>query len=228
MINHLIWAAGLLAHLLLVIVLLVRRRATRFPWFTLLIVFYLLRSVALAATVRFSGHPVHQFANTIVDLTDVLLQCAVLTELTLIALRPLGAIRRFTLPLLLLASGILIVMRLAPHHHLSLRSSLAISHFLLAVLMVEWGIVLAFLIGPLRLSFRSHVAVISFGFAIYSAGLLAGGGYFTTGREMSDYVFFSFFRVCIYLVIVIFWSIMLWLAEPAGQTQSPAQQVGRK
>jgi hypothetical protein len=217
MINHLIWAAGLFAHLLLLIVLFVRRRAGRFPWFTLLILFYLLRSVGLAATVRFSGHPAHQFATAILDLTDVLLQCAVLVELAWIALRPMGGIRRFSLPLLLLVSGWLIVTRLAPMRHLSLRSTLVVSHFLLAVLMVEWAIVLAFLVRPLGLSWRSHVAAISFGFGIYSAALLAGGGYFTIGREMSDYVFFSFFRISVYLAILLAWSVMLWFADPAGQ-----------
>jgi hypothetical protein len=68
----------------------------------------------------------------------------------------------------------------------------------------------------LRLSWRSHVVAISLGLGIYSASLLAGGGYFTTGREMRDYVFFSFFRISIYLLILLWWAITLWLAEPAG------------
>ena len=48
MTDHLIWAAGLLGHLLLLGVLFARKRVHRFPWFTLLIVLYLLRSIALA------------------------------------------------------------------------------------------------------------------------------------------------------------------------------------
>lgn len=214
MINHLIWAAGLLEHLILLAVLFKRRRAARFPWFTLLIIFYVVRSVGLVAALRFSGHPAPQFPSMIIDLTDVLLQCAVLAELSWNSLQPLGGIRRFTVPLLLLASGVLIVLRLAPSGHSSLRTILVLMHFLLSVLMVEWAIVLAFLLRPLRLSWRSHVAAISFGFGVYSAALLAGGGYFTTGREMQDYVFFSFFRIFVYLLIVIFWSISLWLDEP--------------
>ncbi len=214
MTNHLIWAAGLLGHVLLLGVLFARRRVARFPWFTLLIVFYFLRSVGLAATLRFSGHPAHRFAILILDLTDVLLQCAVLAELTWIALRPLGGIRRFTLPLLLVGSAVLVVLRLAPARYSSLRTDLVLLHFLLSVLMVEWAIVLAFLLRPLRLSWRSHVVAISFGFGVYSAALLLGGGYFTTGREMGDYVFFSFFRISVYLLILLWWAITLWLKEP--------------
>ena len=214
MTNHLIWAAGLLGHVLLLGVLFARKRAPRFPWFTLLIVFYLLRSVGLAAVLHFSGHPAHRFAILIIDLTDVLLQCTVLAELTWIALQPLGGIRRFTLPLLLVGSGVLVVMRLAPAGYSSLRMDLVLLHFLLSVLMVEWAIVLAFLLRALRLSWRSHVAAISFGFGVYSTALLAGGGYFTIGREMSDYVFFSFFRISVYLLILLWWAGTLWLPEP--------------
>jgi hypothetical protein len=214
MTNHLIWAAGLFGHVLLLGVLFTRRRVARFPWFTLLIVFYFLRSVGLAATLHFSGHPAHRFALLILDITDVLLQCAVLAELTWIALRPLGGVRRFTQPLLLLGSGVLIVMRLAPAGYSSLRMDLVLLHFLLSVLMVEWAIVLAFLLRPLRLSWRTHVAALSFGFGVYSAALLVGGGYFTIGREMSDYVFFSFFRISVYLLVLLWWALTLWLKEP--------------
>jgi hypothetical protein len=216
MTNHLIWDAGLFGHLVLLTVLFVRRRVARFPWFTLFVIFYSLRSVGLDAALRVSGHPVHQFTTVILDLTDVLLQCAVLAELTWIALRPLGGVRRYTLPLLLVASGVLMVIRLAPAGHSSLRSLLVLMHFLLSVLMVEWAIVLAFLLRPLRLSWRSHVVAISLGLGIYSASLLAGGGYFTTGREMRDYVFFWFFRISIYLLILLWWAVTLWLAEPAA------------
>jgi hypothetical protein len=216
MTNQIIWAAGLLGHLVLVTVLFVRRRAVSFPWFTLLIIFYLVRSVGLAVASRISGHPPQVFATMILDVMDILLQCALLAELTWIALRPLGSVRRLSLPLLLVASGVLMVMRLAPSSHHSLRSILALMHFLLSVLMVEWAIVLAFLLRPLRLSWRSHVAAISFGFAIYSGALLAAGEYFTRGREMRDYVFFSFTRISVYLIMLIFLSVTLWRAEPRG------------
>ncbi len=228
MINHLIWAAGLLGHLLLLAVLFFRKRVGRFPWFTLLIIFYAVRSVGLVTALRISHHPAPLFASMIIDLTDVLLQCAVLAELFWNSLQPLGGIRRFTVPLLLVASGILIVMRLAPSGHISLRTVLVLMHFLLSVLMVEWAIVLAFLLRPFRLSWRSHVAAISFGFGLYSAALLAGGGYFTTGREMRDYVFFSYFRIVVYLLILLFWSISLWFEEPGPRSVPGAELRARQ
>jgi hypothetical protein len=213
MTNHLIWAAGVLGHLLLLAVLLVRKRGARFPWFTLLILFYLVRSVGLVAALHFSGRPASLLATSIIDLTDILLQFAVLAELTSAGLRPLGVFRRITLPLLLLSSGVVVVLRLAPAGRTTVSVVLILCHFLLSVLMVEWAIVLAFLVRPMRLSWRSHVAVITFGFGVYSAALLAGGGYFRSGREMRDYVFFSFFRVMVYLVVLGWWVWGLWMPE---------------
>jgi hypothetical protein len=87
--------------------------------------------------------------------------------------------------------------------------------------MVEWAIVLAFLLRSLRLSWRTHVAAISFGFGIYSAALLAGGGYFTIGREMRDYVFFSFLRISVYLLILLWWMVTLWFGDPTTRGVAP-------
>ena len=213
MINHIIWAAGLIGHLLLLAVLLRRRRTGQFPWFTILILFDLVRSVTLPAVLHFSRHPVPLLVSRVIDLTDILLEFAVLAELTTIALRPLGAARRITLSLLLLASAVVMSIRLAPPGHthwpVLLILLLSLGHFVLSLMFVEWAIVLGFLLRPLQLSWRSAVAVITFGFGVYSAALLAGGGYFTTGREMRDYVFFSFFRVTVYLLVLLWWTVGL-------------------
>ncbi len=225
MANHIIWAAGLLTHLLLLTVLFKRRSASRFPWFTLLIVFYVVRSVGLVAASHFTGRPAQLFSMMIIDLTDVLLQCAVLAELSWIGLRRLDGTHRLTLPLLLVASGVVIVLRLSPPGPITVRSGLVVLHFMLSVLMVEWALVMAFLLRPLRLSWRSHVAAISLGFGVYSAALLAGGGYFTKGREMRDYVFFSFFRIAVYLLVVLWWSTALWFAEPDSGARELTNRV---
>jgi hypothetical protein len=221
MTNHIIWVAGLLGHLILLVVLFSRRRASRFPWFTLLIGFYLLRSIGLAATAHFTGHPAHRFATQAIDLTDVCLQAAVLAELMWMALRPLNRSRQATLSLLLLASGALMVFRVAPPVRVWHSMALVLIHFLLSVLLLEWAVLLLFLLRPLQLSWRSHVAAISFGFGVYSLALLAGGGYFTIGREMSDFVLFAFVRIGVYLLVLLWWIVCLWL--PARQELFPGE-----
>ena len=213
MTNHLIWAAGLLGDLLILAVLFARQRASRFPWFTLLIAFHFLCSAGLKAALHLSGHAASGFTVIIIDLTDVLLQCAILAQLTWIALLPLAGIRRLTLPVLLVASGVLIVMSFEPAAYHPVRMDLVRMHFLLSVLLLEWAIVLAFLLRSLRLSWRSHVAAISFGYGVFSAVDLAAGAYFRTGPA-GDFVSSFLFRIPVYLLIVLWWSVSLWSAEP--------------
>ena len=213
MTNHLIWAVGLLGDLLILAVLFARRRVPRFPWFTLLIAFHFLTSVGLKASLHLSGHAVSGSTAIIIDITDVLLQCAILAQLTWIALLPLDGIRRLTLPLLLVAGDVLIAMHFEPAAYHSLRMGLVLMHFLISVLLLEWAIVLALLLPSLGLSWRNHVAAISFGYGVFSAVQLAAGGYF--GQETSDYVFSSSFRISVYLLILLWWLVTLWLAEPS-------------
>lgn len=223
MTHHLIWAAGLLGHLLLLIVLLRGGRARRFPCFTLLIFFNILRSLALSLVLFRLAPPVLRVAITAFEISDLLLEFAVLIELVLHALQPLGRLRRVTLPLLLFASAAVIVTRLAPVSHYTGRAAPLLLHFFLGVLFLEWSIILAFLLRSLGLLWRSDVAAISFGYGLYSAVLLFAGGYFRVGRDMSDYIFFSYLRICVYLLVLLWWIVSLWSAgrisdgEPAAQ-----------
>jgi hypothetical protein len=213
MIYHLIWAMGILGDLLILIVLFARRRFLRLPWFTLLIAFHFLVAVGLKVASRLSGHEVSGLTATIIDSTDVLLQCAVLAELTWIALRPVSGLRRLIPPLLLIA-GVVIVLRFAPPAHHSLRDDLVLMHTLLTVLRLEWALVLVFLLRTLQLSWRSHVAAISFGLGVFSANQLAADGFFATGHEISDYLSSPFSRISVYLLVLLWWLVTLWLDEP--------------
>jgi hypothetical protein len=212
MIQHAIWATGLLGHVVLVAVLLFRGRARRFPFFTLLICFDIVRTLALRLVLwRLQAAPMRTGAH-IFETVDLILEYAVLVELFLVALRPLDAPRRALMALLLVTSGVLALTRVAPLGHLWGGAAPGLLHFLLGILMVLWTVVLALLLPSLNLSWRSDVAVITFGFGLYSAVLLLAGGYFRVGRTMSDFLFFSYFRIGVYLLVVIWWIAGLWSA----------------
>jgi hypothetical protein len=213
MTQHLIWTAGFLGHLLLLGVLVVRGRAQRFPFFTLLIFFYLLRSLAILLLLGHLAPPGLHLASLVFDITDLLLECAVLTQLVFAGLRPLDMLHRVLLPLLLLVSAALVVTHLVPVGRYYTRAAPLLLHYYLAVFMLEWGFVLLFLLHSLGLTWRSYVAAISFGFGVYSAALLFAGGYFSNGRELRDYIFFSYFRICVYLLVVLWWIVTLWLQD---------------
>ena len=219
MAQHLIWTAGIVGHLLLIAVLVIRGRAKRFPFFTLLILFDVLRSLALALVLRHLRPPALHAAIAAFEISDLFLEFAVLAELVVFALRPLGSIRRILLPLLILASGVLIVTRLAPISHYNVHTAPVLLHFLLGVLLLLWSIVLALLLRPLGLRWRSDVAAITFGFGVYSAVLLFAGGYFRIGRDLSDYILFSYLRIGVYLAVVFWWIASLWTAGRLSSTQ---------
>jgi hypothetical protein len=215
MTRYLILAAGLAGHMILLGVLIARGRSRRFPFFTLLILFEILRSLSISFIFVHLKPATLHLASTTLEIVDLLLEFSVLGELVFVALRRLHAVRRITWPLLLLASGALLVTRLAPVSHYTGRTSSLLLHFFLEVLLLEWALVLAFLLRPLDLRWRSHVTAISFGFGAYAAALLFAGGYFRVGREMRDYIFFAYFRVGVYLLVVLWWILSLWRAEPS-------------
>lgn len=210
MTQHLIWTAGLLGHLVLVAVLVTRGWARRFPCFTLLIVFDVVRTLALASVLGHLSPAALHSASVAIDIADLLIEFAVLIELMLTAIWPLGTLRRITWPLMLLACGALIVTRVASVKHYNAVVIPLLLHFLLGVLFVEWSLALALLMRPLNLHWRRGVAAITFGFGLYSAALILAGGYFRVGRDLSDFVFFSYLRISVYLFVVLWWIVTLW------------------
>jgi hypothetical protein len=219
MIQHAIWAAGLLGHLVLFTALVRSGRARRFPCFTLLILFNAVRSLAISVVLSHLAQPGLGVAVTAFEIADLLLEFAVLIELVLKALWPLGKLRRVTLPLLLFACAAVLVTRLAPVSHYTGRAAPLLLHFFLAVLFLEWALILAGLLRSLGLQWRSDLAAISFGYGIYSAVLLFAGGYFRVGRDLNDYIFFSYFRISVYLLVLLWWIVRLWRADSASESQ---------
>jgi hypothetical protein len=107
------------------------------------------------------------------------------------------------------------VLRLTPATYHSLPEVQALVRSLLTILRVEWAIVLAFMLRYLRLSWRSHVAAISFGYGVFSAVQLAADGSFATGPKLSDFVLSPAFRISVYLLVLLWMLVALWLADPS-------------
>lgn len=209
MLQHVIWSAGLAGHVALVAVLVSGGRARRFPLFTSLIFFEIVRTLALSYVVGHLAH--HAFSTAVLglDAAEIFLEFATLSELVLSVLAPLDRFRRSSLALLLLVSGVAVVLRLAPVRHYTIHDAPLLLHFLLAVLFLEWTILLALLLRPMRLNWRSGAAAISLGFGVYSAALIFAGAYFSVGREMRDFIFFSYLRIGIYLTVLLWWILSL-------------------
>lgn len=79
--TKLIWAGGLIAHLALLSVLFRKQRASRFPAFTVLIAFYLCRSLSLVLLFNRIPAPSYNLLFWALALFDLLLQTVVLATL---------------------------------------------------------------------------------------------------------------------------------------------------
>jgi hypothetical protein len=220
MIDHVIWAIGNLGDLLILSVLFTRRRYPCLPWFTLLVAFHLVSAVGGKIAAHISGHEVSGLAAIIIACMDLSLQGAVLAELTRIALRPVAGLRRVMVRLLLVAGALLIVLRFTPATYHSVPEAVVLVRSLLTILKLEWAIVLVFLLAPLGLTWRSHVAAISFGYGVFSAVQLAADRSFGNSAEISNFALAPIFRISVYLLVLLWMLVALWLADPSVPERS--------
>jgi len=95
---HLVWAAGVLLHIVLLAVLFACGRIRRFPLFTLLVIFYVVRSLALYVTTSRISRAAYSQMHIGFAIADTLLETVVLLSLCWQGVKGLGIKPRFVLP----------------------------------------------------------------------------------------------------------------------------------
>jgi hypothetical protein len=93
-----LWVSGVALHILLLAVLFACGRIRRFPFFTLLIFFYVLRSLALYVTFNKISRPAYNGMRLDMALADVLLETLVLLSLAWLGLKGAGYKPRLAIP----------------------------------------------------------------------------------------------------------------------------------
>jgi hypothetical protein len=223
-----LWALTFIEHCALLAVLLYFRRASRFPVFTTLIAFDVLRTIALFFTLRFGTADNYFYAYWSFAIVDVALQLAVAYELAGKVFRPLGSwapeVRQgFAILIsvsLLIAVGL---TWLATPPTPSVRSTIVIrGDFFSSALMSELFVAMVVLSVTLGLPWRTHVARIAQGFGVYSIFTLITEGahnYFGLGKHL--YASISRGRIVLYCVCVAYWTVSLALKEPETRELPP-------
>jgi hypothetical protein len=228
--NTSVWIAGLVLQSFLLVALFLRRVARRLPIFTMLLSFYVVRSILLYSL---SGHLAPDEYGTLynaLSLADFVLQIVVAGELALCVLR--GANRRpwagWT------KTGIVIVLALAiaavtasqvsvPGRYPPDRGMAFVA--ILMFFLVVWMIA-AKVSGPPR-----RVAE---GFAFYGAiGTLAGieRAYAAIARNARAFTVWSYISTAAWLVVVLFWIFALRPDKRAikgAKKMRPASSDGRR
>jgi hypothetical protein len=206
-INHWLWTAGLALQCLLLIALLVRRIALRFPIFTLLIVFYTIRSTVLFALFGHVSPTTYRTLYNGLSPADIFLQLMVAGELGFYGLQKrgwrLGRAAAFSGLIVMSAVVAWTITAVLPAHApipLDRGAVFTSTVMLLLILWMKW-------MKASRLPFS-----IAAGFAFYSAVSLIAEverSRITFGRDATSYSAWSYVQVGVYLIVLLFWLLVL-------------------
>ena len=229
------WVAGLFGHILLLAVLLIRHRAVRFPFFTALIAFAVLKTAVLFYVSRHSIESVYVRTYFVMLVVDVSLQFLVVCEVAWHVFRPLGRwapdVRRGlqVLGCISLAAASALTWLAAPG---ALRREFAVvikANFFSSVLLGELFLGMVVLSTTVGLPWRTHVARIAYGLGFYSLiDVLIEAGHTLYGASQSYPAYLlTMTRHVIYLIILGGWIVTLWqdAPEPRELGQEMREQI---
>lgn len=225
----LLWATGLLAHVTLLSVLVVRQRLKAFPFFTTLIVTNIGRTVALALVEVLGSRTEYFYSYWSLGVLDTIRQLSVVYEMYSCTFRPLGIwapdVRDAFTGLLLVTTGVATILTClaAPHVRLWVQIAIIKSNFFSSVCLSELFVGMLALSVKTGLPWKTHVARISQGLGVYSAFdvlIETSHNYFGVGRNTQTYTSLSHFRMYAYLFCVVYWIFTLWRNAPSSKMLS--------
>jgi hypothetical protein len=223
----LLWVAGFLGHLALLLILLLRKRARMFPVFTTLIVLNVTRTIVLFLINREGTKAMYFYTFWSVAFADVALQFGVVYELASKVFRPLGEwasdIRTRLAVWVVCSIGIALLLTWIPHpqSRFWIQVILLKGSFFSAALMSELFVGMMALSSIAGLSWSSHVAKIAKGLALYSVATLVFETANTSlGLTGNDRIYgqLSRLRMVLYLCCVMYWIVSLWRNAPPARS----------
>ena len=229
--DYLFWAAGLLAHIALLVVISTRHRAQTFPFFTALVSANIVKTITLYL-VALHG-TAHSYRITYFCLTavDLVLQLCVVYEVALHVFRPTGRwapdVRRGFV--IVVVSSITVAAGLTTLAETPARTWLGVvlirGNFFSSALMSELFAGMIFLSVTVGLPWKPHAARIAQGLGFYSlVTILTEAGHNIFGMERSSRISgdLTLLRIVTYLICVMYWIVMLWRDAPAPR-ELPAE-----
>jgi hypothetical protein len=219
----LLWVAGFLAHVALLLVLLLRGRARSFPIFTALIVLNVTRTIVLFLISREGTKATYFYTFWSVASADVALQFGIMYELASRVFRPLGEWAsdiRAKLAIWVAGSvcfAVLLTWIPKPQSRFWMQVLLLKGSFFSAALMSELFVGMIALSSVAGLSWSSHAAKISKGLVLYSiATLIFETANTSFGLNGNDRIYdgLSRVRMALYLCCVMYWIVALWRNAP--------------
>jgi len=222
--DRFVWAATFCGHVLLLLVLFIRRRAGEFPAFTAYIAEVTASTVVLYFVFNHFSFNAYRNSYWSLGIANEILQLVVLYELAVPVFCPTGVWARDVRGALtgLVCAGCVVALLLTwlahPTSHVAIQAFILRSNFFSAALMSELFVGTMVLSATAGLPWKTHVARIAQGLGTYSIFCVAIDivvNHVVLSRHPSLYNDLSHLRILTYLGCEAFWIAMLWQVAPA-------------
>jgi len=226
-VDNALWAASLIGHVALVLILVLRRKLREFPVFSTFIAFSALVTILLFFVHRFGTNHQYFLAYWITGGANYLFQVGLIVEIARNVLRPTGRwvleARKSFLIWAAVGLGIAAIMAYELGPSQSKGIELWDTRITVFTALMTCGLFLAMMTAANRLGlrWRSQVYAVGQGLFIWSLISLFGDVAHTALGWNREFVVLDYVQMFAYLAVVVFWGITFWFPEKERAELSP-------
>jgi peptidoglycan/LPS O-acetylase OafA/YrhL len=226
-VDNALWAASLIGHVALVLILVLRRKLRQFPVFSTFIAFSALVTILLFFVYRFGTNHQYFLAYWITGGANYLFQVGLIVEIARNVLRPTGRwvleARKSFLIWAAVGLGIAAIMAYELGPSQSKGIELWDTRITVFTALMTCGLFLAMMTAANRLGlrWRSQVYAVGQGLFIWSLISLFGDVAHTALGWNREFVVLDYVQMFAYLAVVVFWGITFWFPEKERAELSP-------
>jgi hypothetical protein len=229
--DNTLWAASLIGHAALVLVLISRRGWREFPVFTSFVAFGALRTVLLFFVLRYGSEHGYFLAYWITGFADYVLQVVLIFEIARDVLRPTGTWVQDARKAFLawggtgLVAAAALALQIGPPQSKGLDLWDVRVTVFTSLLTCALFIAMSMAANRLGLQQRSRVVAIGQGIAIWAfIALIEEFGHVILGWNR-EFVVLVHARMAAYLLALVYWMVAFWLPERVRAPLSPDMSV---
>jgi hypothetical protein len=217
--DNILWAAGFLGHLVLLVVLVFRRRVREFPVFTSFTAYVTMRTVVLFLIWRYGSGYAYKLGYWILSPGDYAFQIAIIFEMGRNVLRPTGTwVQDARMGFLLWSAvGTLIAvclsLAISPPEAKGFDLWTARATVFTSLLTCATFLAMSAAANRLGLLWQSHVMALGQGLTVWALFALFGDLVHLAMKWRHDFVFFDLVTKFVYLGAVLFWIAAFWSPE---------------
>ena len=227
LLDNALWAASLIGHAVLLLILLFRKRLSDFPVFTTFVASEVVRTVLLFLVFRYGTKHGYFLAYWITGFINYLFQVALIAEIGRKVLLPTGRwileARRSFLIYGGLGLAVAAIMAVELGQPQAKGLDLWDARVTVFTALLTCGLFLAMLLTANRLGLRWRSQVFAVGQGVFLwafIALLADVGHTALGWNR-EFIALDHIRMFAYLGVLVFWSITFWLPEKERAEFSP-------